>query len=78
MLTIPKPKIINKVVAKFVIKAILTISGDPDYEYLNEMIQALYDNVAILPTTLAGGKHDQISLIMKDTLYTTLKTVKPW
>ena len=57
MLTISKPKMINAVVAKFVIKTLPTISGEPDYESLNEMIQEFYTNAAILPKYLTGGKH---------------------
>ena len=66
------------VVVKFILNNIHTISGDPDYESLNKIIQALYSNVATLPTMLAGGKHGHIGLIMKDTLYTTLMTGTPW
>ena len=73
-----RPKTINEVVDKFVINTLPTIIGEPDYEALNEMIQALYANATTLTTTLAGGKHGHISLIIKETLYTTLATVTPW
>ena len=73
-----KPKTINEVVAKFVINTLPTISGDQDYESLNEMILALYDNAFTLPTTMVGGKYFHVELIMKDTLYATLATVRPW
>ena len=65
---------INEVVAKLVIKILLTISGKPDYESLNDIIQALYTNITTLMTTLTGDKHDLIGLIMKDNMYITLVT----
>ena len=37
-------------------KTLPTISGDPDHESLNEMIQVLYDNSVTLTTTLDVGK----------------------
>ena len=78
MSIILKPKTINKGVAKFVINNLPTISGDPYYESLNEMIQALYSNAGTLPTTVAGVKYGHVGLIIKDTLYATLVTVIPW
>ena len=78
MLIISKPKKIDEVVAKFVIKTLPTISGETEYEYLNEMIQALYANAATVPTTLSGGKHDHVELIINETLYTTLEMRTPW
>ena len=42
MSTISKPKMINEVISRFVIKALSTIIREPDYEYLNKMIQAQY------------------------------------
>ena len=75
---ISKPKFINEVVDKILIKILPTISGDPDYEYLNKMIPALYANVVTLTKTLAGGKHVHVGLIMKDTLLTTLEMITLW
>ena len=75
---IPKPKRINKFVAKFVIKTLTTISREPEYESLNEMIQSLYANAVTLKTTPDVGKHGHVGLILKDTLYTTLLMVTPW
>ena len=68
MLTTLKQKRINEVVSKFIIKTIPTISGDPEYDSLNEIIQSLYVNATTLPTTIADGKHGHVSLIMKGTL----------
>ena len=78
MLAISKQKTIDNVVANFFIKTLPTISGEPDYESLNEIIQALYANSVTLPTTLAGVKHGHIGLIMKDTIYATLASGTLW
>ena len=75
--TIPKPKMINEVIEKFVINDLPTISGEPDYYYLKEIIQTLYANAANLPTTLAGVKHGHVGLIVKDTMYTLLTKGTP-
>ena len=68
MLKILKPKMINEVIYKIFIKTLPTISGYPDYDPFNEMIQALYANVATLLTTLSSWKHGHVVLIMKDTM----------
>ena len=78
MLNITNPNTINDIIAKVVIKTLPTISGDPDQESINEMIQALYANAATLPTIMAGGKHGHIGLMMKDTMYVTLEMVTQW
>ncbi len=72
-----KMKSIDRIIAKFAIKNIPKIDGKPDYANLNEMIQALYANTATLSTTLGGGSHGHVGLIMKPTLYTTL-TATEW
>ena len=36
------------------------------------MMQLLYGNAAYLPTTLGGGKHGHIDIIVTPQLYTTL------
>ena len=48
MSNISKRKKTNDILSKFVIKTIPEISLDPDYASLNNMIQALYANSAIL------------------------------
>ena len=75
MSTISKPKIIDKSIVNFVIKTLPKISGDPDYESLNYIIQELYVNAATLTKNIAGGKHVCIVVIMNYTLYTTLAMV---
>ena len=50
MSKIMKPKRINELAAKFVIKTLPTTSGDPDYEYIKSIIQAFYANASTLNT----------------------------
>ena len=66
MSTILKPKRIDEDSTKFKIKTPTTISGEPDYASLNEMIQTLYYNDATLLTNIYGWKHVQFSLIMNE------------
>ena len=63
---------VDKIVAKFPVKALPRISGEPNYESINDMVQSLYANAASLSTTLGGGNHGHIGLVMNDILYTTL------
>ena len=72
--TILNQKTIDEVVAKFFLNTLPTLSLDPEYESPNEIIQALYDNATTLPTNLSSGKHGNIVLIMKYTLYARLDT----
>ena len=74
---IPNPKTIDEVVAKFVFNNLPTISGDPDNESLNETIRQLYANTTTLPTTVDGGKHGHVGLIMKDAMYAKLEMETP-
>ena len=48
------------------------IDWEPDYGNINTMMQLLYVNAALLRTTLGGGQHGHISIIMTLQLYTTL------
>ena len=48
------------------------IDGEPDYSSINTMMQLLYGNAASIPTTLGGGQHGHICIIMTPQLYTTL------
>ena len=53
-------------------KTMPKIDGEPDYGNINMMMQLLYGNAASLPTTLGGGQHGHIGIIMTPQLYTTL------
>ena len=63
---------VDVIIAKFPMKTLLIISGEPDYASNNNMVQFLYVNVASLPTNLGGGQHGHIGLIMTHLLYETL------
>ena len=64
--------LVDDVVAKFPMKTMPKIDGEPDYGNINTMMQLLYGNTTSLPTTLGGGQHGHISIIMTPQLYTTL------
>ena len=63
---------VEDVVAKLPMKTMPKIDGEPDYGNINTMMQLLYGNAALLPTTLGGGQHVHIGIIMTPQLYTTL------
>jgi hypothetical protein len=62
----------GNIVAKFPTKTIPTISGELDYASISSMVQLMYGNAASLPTTLTGGQHGHVGLIMTPILYATL------
>jgi hypothetical protein len=65
-------------VAKITRETIPTILGEPNYVSISNMVQLMYGNTALLPTTLGGGQHDHVGLIMTPILYPTLSnTPKP-
>lgn len=63
---------IEQIAAKFPKKELPKIEGEPTYAVINEMIQYLYGNAATVPTSLGGGTHGHIGLVMKPATYTTL------
>ena len=48
------------------------IDRETDYRNINTMVQLLYGNAASLPTTLGGGQHGHIGIVMTPQFYTTL------
>ena len=64
---------VDDVVSKFLIKTMLKIDGEPDDSNINTMMQLLYGKAASLPTTLGGGQHGHICIIMTPQLYITLE-----
>jgi hypothetical protein len=50
------------IVAKFPVKTLPKITGEPDYATIGHIIQTLYGNTASLPTTIGGGAHGHIGL----------------
>jgi hypothetical protein len=67
--------LVNDIIAKFPLKNIPGSTGEPDDETINNMFQKLYGNAASLPTTIGGGAHDHISLLMTAALYATLLAI---
>ena len=67
----------DDIVAKFTVKTLPSIIGEPNYESINNMVQTLYGNAATLATTLGGGAHGHIGIIMTNALYATL-TATPY
>jgi hypothetical protein len=63
---------VDAIVAKFPVKSIPTITGEPDYDAINQVVQTLYGNAASLATALGGGAHGHIGNIMTPPLYATL------
>ena len=70
-----KSQSVDEIVAKFPVKVLPRIDGEPAYESINAMMQLLYANAATLSTTNGGGRHGHIGLLMKPELYTTLSAV---
>ena len=66
---------VDNIVAKFPTKTIPNIQGEPDYASISNMVQLMYGNTASLPTTLGGGQHSHVGLIMTPILYATLLNV---
>jgi hypothetical protein len=63
---------VDAIVAKFPVKNIPLINGEPDYEAINHLVQTLYSNAASLATTLGGGGHGHIGIIMTAPLYPSM------
>jgi hypothetical protein len=63
---------VESIIAKFPIKSLPVITGEPNYALINDMMQDLYTNAASLPTTLGGGQHGHIGLVMSPILYATI------
>eukprot|EP00957_Ditylum_brightwellii_P180153 13723104-Ditylum_brightwellii.AAC.1 len=54
----------EEVLAKFPHKQLPQCDGEPNYEAIHEMMMAMYTNTGAIPTTLGGGAHGHIGLIM--------------
>ena len=63
---------VDEVVAKFPMKTMPKIDGEPDYGNINTMMWLLYVNAASLPTTLVGVQHGHIGIIVTPQLCATL------
>ena len=63
---------VDNIIATSPIKTLPIILGEPDYTSINTMVKFLYGNAASRPTTLGGGQHGHIGLIMTHLLYATI------
>eukprot|EP00957_Ditylum_brightwellii_P066026 5007924-Ditylum_brightwellii.AAC.1 len=48
------------------------VEGEPDYAAIDTVMQQLYQNAAIIPSSLGGGAHGHIGLVMEPMLYSSL------
>ena len=51
---------------------ITPITGEPNYKLLKNIKDQLKANAASIPTTLGGGNHSYLSLILSPTTYATI------
>eukprot|EP00957_Ditylum_brightwellii_P046501 3528916-Ditylum_brightwellii.AAC.1 len=52
----------------------MSLTGEPSYENINTLNLDLYENAGAVPTTLGGGAHGHVRLIMNDALYQAVAT----
>eukprot|EP00957_Ditylum_brightwellii_P022672 1709767-Ditylum_brightwellii.AAC.1 len=64
----------DEIKAKFPHPMLQQVEGDPDYAAINAILQQLYENTATIPSSLGGGAHGHIGLVMEPTLYSSLST----
>eukprot|EP00957_Ditylum_brightwellii_P001762 135182-Ditylum_brightwellii.AAC.1 len=55
----------EEVQSKFLHKTLPQCNGEPNYDYIHEVMMALYANAAAVPTALGGGAHGHIGLVME-------------
>eukprot|EP00957_Ditylum_brightwellii_P186520 14200873-Ditylum_brightwellii.AAC.1 len=55
----------EEVQSKFLHKTLLQCHSKPNYDYIHEVMMALYTNTAVVPTKLGGGAHGHIGLVME-------------
>ena len=67
-----KPQSVEDIIAKFRIKKLTHIDGEPTYETISKISHELYTNAATLASKLGGGQHGHIGMVMKPALYATL------
>ena len=60
------------VTAKFPIKAITNIIGDPTYKSIKELRKALYANAAAISKTLGGWNNGHVGILVNTSVYTNV------
>ena len=66
---------VDEITAKFRIKKLTEIEGEPTYEAISKLSQELYTNAATLASPLGGGQHGHIGMVMKPSLYESLSNI---
>eukprot|EP00957_Ditylum_brightwellii_P179593 13680801-Ditylum_brightwellii.AAC.1 len=66
---------IEEVKSRFSYKTLTWFEGEPSYDQVHTMMMELYPTTVLVPTTLEGGAHGHIGLVMDATLYSTLSTM---
>eukprot|EP00957_Ditylum_brightwellii_P130727 9973180-Ditylum_brightwellii.AAC.1 len=64
----------DKIKAKFLHPTLQQVEGEPDYAAISAIMQQLYENAATIPSSIGGGAHGHIGLVMEPTLYSSLST----
>ena len=54
----------DEIKAKFPHPSLQRVEGEPDYASINAIMQQLYKNAATIPSSLGGGAHGHIGLVM--------------
>eukprot|EP00957_Ditylum_brightwellii_P039708 3004663-Ditylum_brightwellii.AAC.1 len=62
----------DKIKAKFPHPTLQRVEGEPDYAAINTIMQQLYKSAANISSSLGGGAHVHIGLVMESTLYSSL------
>eukprot|EP00957_Ditylum_brightwellii_P087177 6635143-Ditylum_brightwellii.AAC.1 len=55
----------EEVRSKFLHKTLPQCNGETNYDYIHEVMMALYANAVAVTTTLGGGAHGHIGLVME-------------
>eukprot|EP00957_Ditylum_brightwellii_P204314 15338640-Ditylum_brightwellii.AAC.1 len=62
----------GKFKAKFLNPMLQRIEGEPDYVAINAIMLQLYENAATIQSSLGGGAHGHIGIVMEPTMYFNL------
>jgi hypothetical protein len=59
-------------------KVLTPVAGKPTYESLQNILNELKANASSVPSTLGGGQHGHLGLLISDTRYTALANTLHW
>ena len=63
---------VDDILSKFPTQKVPEIFGEPTYDSITNIKSELFSNAAVIQTTLGGGQHGHIGLIMQPALYANL------